>query len=88
METVLLLTTCIAFLFVFVKFLISKYLEKEMKPIKHIVKDCIIAFGASFSVLMVYFSNETFFTDFFSVVTNKPGTQPPLVQVFTGGPEF
>lgn len=88
MEAVLLLTVSIALLCTLMKFLVSKYLEKEKKSLKSIVKDFIMSAISSFAVLLVYFNYQTSFTDFFSVVTNKSSIQPPMVEVFTGGPEF
>ena len=88
MEVIFLLTVLITVLYGLFKFISMKYLEKEIKPLKHIIKDATLVFLSSLVILVLYFGNQKWFKDFFSVITSNPSSQPELVQVFTGNPDF
>jgi hypothetical protein len=88
MEAILLLTFAITIMYIIIKVVITKYLEKNKIILKHIVQDGVIICVSTFSMLYVYMNNETSIKDFFSVVTNSPASGNDNVHVFTGTPEF
>ena len=88
METILLLSFGITLVCVILKFIVTKYLEKNKIILKNFVQDAIIVWLSTFSMLFFYMKNEHLVKDFFSVVTNTPITSSDQVHVFTGNPEF
>lgn len=89
MEKVFFLSIIISMLFGIVKFLEMKFLDKEIKPLKEIVRSIFIVFISTFCCLYLFFSNETIIDDFLSVITNSTKkVQTDTTQVFTGAPDF
>jgi ABC-type Co2+ transport system permease subunit len=84
MEKTLFLVVIISVLFFFVKMIEMKYIEKEMKPLKNIVRDTIIVFSCSFIPLYLFFELK-------GTIGEVLGVEPSKVvatQVFTDAPEF
>jgi hypothetical protein len=88
MEAILLLTLSITVMYLVIKVVITKYLEKNNIVLKNLVQDGIVVSISTFSMLYAYMNNEATIKDFFSVVTNSPVVSNENVQVFTGTPEF
>lgn len=88
MEKVLFISLILTGTFGILKFLEMKYLEKQLKPLKELIRDLFMVFVASFGCLFVFFNYQHKLNDFFSVVTNNTIIQPETTQVFTGIPDF
>lgn len=88
MEAILLLTLSITVMYLVIKVVITKYLEKNNIVLKNLVQDGIVVSISTFSMLYAYMNNEATIKEFFSVVTNSPVVSNENVQVFTGTPEF
>ena len=65
-----------------------KYLEKEMKPLKYLVRDAIIIFSSSLGGAFAAFYMRGSFTDFVNVVTENKVLDTSTTQIFTDAPGF
>jgi len=65
-----------------------KYIDKEMKPMKLFIRDAIIVFISTLLCCYVFFSYDSYITDFFNVVTDSKVINPANTQVFTDVPGF
>jgi hypothetical protein len=88
MEKVFLLAFALTILYGILKFVEMKFIEREIKPLKEIVRDLILVFSSSFLVFYVFIQYQTKVDDFFSIVTNTNILNPDTTQVFTGSPDF
>ena len=88
MEKVVLLAFSLTLFYGILKFLEMKFIERQMKPLKEIVRDLIVVFISSFSVFYLFVQYQTRIDDFFSVVTNTNILNPNTTEVFTGSPDF
>ena len=88
MEKVIMIAAITCVIFCFAKFAEMKFLEKEMKPMKYLIRDTVIVFSstlmATFGVL--YFNGSMM--DFFNTITETKALNPTATQIFTGTPEF
>lgn len=84
MEKVLILSVVISVLFFIYKIFEMKYIDKEDKPLKLIVRDTIVSFTCTFIVLLLFFQFDGNINEIFNMGEKKVG--PP--QVFTGEPGF
>ena len=78
----------VALLFSVVKFLEMKYLEKEWKPLKVLIRDAVIVFACSFLCSFVILDLDGTIQDFFNVVTETKTLNTASTQVFTDEPGF
>lgn len=88
MEKVLLMTIVICVLFGIIKFLEMKYIEKNLKPLKEILRDLVMVFASSFVSIFIFFHYQNSIDDFVSVLTNTSHLKSDTTQVFTGVPDF
>jgi hypothetical protein len=88
MEKVLLISSIITAIFGLLKFIEMKYLDRQLKPLKDIIRDIFMVFLASFGSLFILLNYQHKLDDFFSVVTNTTMIKPETTQVFTGVPDF
>lgn len=88
MEKALILAIVISVLFGLLKFVEMKYLDKKMKPLRDVVRDLVMVFGASFGASFVFLYYHDKIDDFLSVVTNTNHLKAETTQVFTGIPDF
>ena len=88
MENLFLFAIFTTVLFVLIKLVEMKYLEKEMKPLKYIVRDAIIVFGSALSASYGFFYMKGSISDFFDVVTENKTINIETTQIFTDAPGF
>lgn len=88
MEKLLVLSVVISVLYIFAKIVEMKYVEKQMKPFKFVLRDSVVVFLSSFVGLFFGFMLQGNVTDFMNVMTNTKSFTPNDTQVFTGDPEF
>ena len=88
MEKVLILAITITVAFGVLKFAEMKYLENNLKPLRDIIRDLVMVFGASFVCAFGLINYQHKFDDFWSVVTNQSISPESTTQVFTGTPDF
>jgi hypothetical protein len=79
----------IAIFYILIKILEIKFIEKESKPLKLIIRDTIFVFISSLFVVTVYDNYKTPIQEFMDVLTNTK-TSIPLThpEVFTDLPGF
>ncbi len=88
MEKTLAIAILVTFLYSICKFLEMKYIDKEWKPLKLLVKDSIVVFISSFIGLFIYIQGQSSFSDFFSIITDNKINDLKSTEIFTGDPEF
>jgi hypothetical protein len=88
MEKAFVLASLVTFLFCLVKFIEMKFVDKELKPLKIVVRDAIIVFVCSVAGAFAYFHMNGSITDFLNVVTDTKTLNPATTQIFTDEPGF
>ena len=90
MEKILFFSIVISTFFLIFKFLEMKYIEKEWKPAKIIIRDLVMVFIASFLGFSLYDRSGNSINQLFDVITDTKSV--PLssanVNVFTDNPNF
>jgi hypothetical protein len=88
MEKIMTISVLIVIFFFIIKILEMKYIDKEWKPLRIIVRDMFIVFISSLcgSFFAFYFNNSI--NEFFNIVTQKKVLNSDQAQVFTGEPGF
>jgi hypothetical protein len=88
MEEVFIITIIITVSFCLSKFIEYKYISDDVKPLKDIVRDCLLVLMSSVSGSYFYFYFQTSIRDFFNVVTETKVLNTATTQVFTDNPTF
>lgn len=88
MENVFVIASITTFLFFLFKMIEMKYLEKEWKPLKFIVRDCLVVFISSCIAAIIFFHLDIYIHDFFNVVTDTKTFNSNATQIFTDAPGF
>lgn len=88
MEKIFIISTIITFLFCLVKFIEMKYLDKEFKPLKFLVRDAVMVFVCSLAASLFVFNMDGSITDFFNVLTDTKTLNTATTQIFTDEPGF
>lgn len=65
-----------------------KYLEKEIKPLKYIIRDAFIVFTSAFLCAFGFFYMKGSIRDFFNIVTENKTLNMDTAQIFTDLPGF
>ena len=88
MENLFLFAIFTTTIFVLLKIVEMKYLEKEMKPLKYVVRDAVMVFTSAFGGAFIAFHMRTSLSDFLNVVTENKVLHTDATQVFTDAPGF
>ena len=88
MEKLLIFALVITTVFSVFKILEMKYLEKDMKPLKFVIRDAVIVFVSSFATLSINSMFGGNMQDFMNVITDTKTLDAVNTQVFTGEPGF
>jgi hypothetical protein len=88
MEKLLLIAGFIALVYFIIKILEMKYIDKEFKPLKNVIRDTVYVFISGFVCLFAFFSFNGSINNFMDVITNKKSLDLRQTEVFTGEPEF
>ena len=88
MENLLLFAIFTTAFFVLLKIIEMKYLEKEMKPLKYVVRDAVMVFTSAFGGAFIAFYMRSSLSDFLNVVTENKVLHTDATQVFTDAPGF
>jgi len=78
----------IVLIFTLFKFLEMKFVDKEFKPIKLLIRDSLMVFASSFSGAYVFLNHHQTFSNFFSVVTDTNMLDMSDTKVYTDTPTF
>ena len=88
MEQFFLIAAIVTFTFTMIKVVIMKYVEKQMTPLKYIIRDATMVFAASFIGLFGFFQMNGSLNDFLNVVTDGKSPNMKGTQIFTDEPGF
>lgn len=88
MEKAFILSFFITFVFFVAKIIDMKYVSKEWKPMKIVIRDTVIVLLSSIFSVVVYFITNGRMSDFFNVITENKVLKPSATEVFTGEPGF
>jgi len=89
MEQILLLAFAITVLFFFLKIVEMKYLDKEIKPFKTVLRDTVSVFISTIVCSFIYFYFNKQIHDFFNIITATPSINTSSnIPVFTDDPGF
>jgi cytochrome bd-type quinol oxidase subunit 2 len=88
MEKILLLAISISVLFLIIKLVMMKYVEKDTKPLKFLVRDAFVVFASSFLPIFVFFQMSGTFNTLFGIGGGGGGDNLPQTQIFTDTPGF
>jgi hypothetical protein len=88
MEKVILLAILVTLLYGIIKIVEMKYIEKEWKPLKEVVRDAAYVFLCSTVAAFFTFHMNGSIGDFFNVMTQTKTLDEKATQVFTDQPAF
>ena len=88
MEKVFIIAVIVTILFLGSKAFEMKYIDKEWKPMKFIVRDAITVFGCSALGSFFYLNLDGSIVDFMNLVTNNKTFDMNQTQIFTDEPGF
>ena len=88
MEKILLISLAITLLFCVIKFIEMKFIDKQLKPLKFVIRDAVIVYVCSAIGLVAYANIGGSLADFMNVVTDKKTLTPAATQIFTDEPGF
>lgn len=88
MEKMFILALLIAFLFCSIKIIEMKYISKEWKPLKTVIRDAVIVLISSVAAIFTFNVSNGSMNDFFNIVTDNAVLNPSATEVFTGDPGF
>jgi hypothetical protein len=87
MEAIVAIIIITTVLYILAKMIEMKYVHKEMRPIKELVRDAaIVAVSAGISTFAVFSMNKSM-NGFFSAMTEQ-NNLPAVASVFTDNPGF
>lgn len=88
MEHLFILAVATTVVFCIFKIIEQKYLEKEMKPMKYLVRDALFVFFATLGSSYSIFYMRSTIGDFFNVVMDNKAIALDNTQIFTDAPGF
>jgi len=90
LDKVLLISAFITLLFCIFKFVEMKFVDKEMKPVKYIIRDAAYVFGSSFIGVFGFLNMNGSIKDFMNVITDNKNVDVTsgTTQIFSGEPGF
>ena len=90
LDKVIVISSLITLFFCICKFVEMKFIEKEMKPVKFIIRDAAYVFVSSFIGVFGFLNMNTSIKDFMNVITDSKSIDVTsgTTQIFTGAPEF
>lgn len=81
MDNIFIIATIISVVFFIAKFIEMRYVEKESKPLKYLIRDALVVY---FSVICGYFILE----QIKPLIQQTAGNGATVTPVFTDNPEF
>lgn len=88
MEKILIVSLLITGIFCAIKFIDMKFLDKQMRPLKYIIRDAVFVLVSSLIAIYTITRSNQHISDFFNVVTNTTTLNSATTQVFTDAPGF
>jgi len=88
MEKVFILSIIVTCIFVILKVIEMKFIDKEFKPLKIMIRDSVVVFTSTMIGSFILFNMDGSVTDFLNVVTNNKSFNMSETQIFTDSPGF
>jgi hypothetical protein len=88
MENLFLIAMITTVLFIGIKFIEMKYLEKEMKPLKELARDGLVVFVSTIIASYGFVYSNSSINDFFNIITENKVMNTNTTQIFTDNPGF
>jgi len=88
MEKIMTISAMITVLYFVAKIMEMKFIDKELKPLKFLIRDSVIVFCSSMVSLFAFLSMNGSVNDFMNVVTNNKSLNLASTEVFTDEPGF
>lgn len=88
MEKIIIFALLASIIFCALKFLEMKYLEKEFKPLKVVIRDAMIVFVSAFVSGYVILESGLYINEFFNIVTENKDMKLAEAKIFTDTPGF
>ena len=89
MEKIIIISLTITFIFAIIKFVEMKFIDSNIKPMKHFIRDTSIIFVSSVIGCFIYFHYDGSISELFNLVTNKSTVNNlTSLQIFTDEPGF
>ena len=88
MEKAFILSLFITGVFFVSKIIDMKYISKEWKPIKNLIRESLFVFISSIISVVVFFLTNGKMSEFFDILTENKTLKPSATEVFTGEPGF
>jgi cytosine/uracil/thiamine/allantoin permease len=88
MENIILLSLFVLICFIIFRIVEMKFIEKEWKPIKIMVRESIIVFISGCLGGFIYYYLNSSIYDFFNTITENKVLDMNGTQVFTDKPDF
>ena len=88
MDNLFLFAIFTTILFVLAKIAEMKFIDKEWKPLRIIIRDAIIVFSSAFVASYGYSYINGSFSDFLNIVTENKVLKTDATQIFTDVPTF
>jgi len=87
-ETVFLLAFFTTTLFLLLRFIEMKFIDKEYKPLKILLRDGIMVFSSTLITAYILSNMNGSIKDFMNVITETKTLNPEATQIFTDIPTF
>lgn len=85
----IIIISCLVSLSYFVMRIVEmKYIIKQNKPLKDIVRDTLIVLFCSILGTFVFYNMETTFYEMFNIITDNKNIVPKMTEVFIDEPGF
>ena len=88
MENLFLFAIFTTIFFVLAKIVEMKFIDKEWKPLRIIIRDAIIVFSSAMVASYGYSYMNGSFSDFLNIVTENKMLKTDATQIFTDEPAF
>ena len=88
MEKAFILSLFITGVFFVSKLIDMKYISKEWKPMKTVIRESRFVLVSSILSVVVFFLTNGKMSDFFNILTENKTLKPSATEVFTGEPGF
>lgn len=88
MEKALILSVFITIMYFILKLVDMKYISKEWKPMKTVIRDSLLILVSSTITVLIYFLTNGRMNDFFNILTDNKTLKPSATEIFTGEPGF
>ena len=88
MEKAFILSLVITVVYVVSKLIDMKYISKEWKPMRTVMRESLFVLVSSILSVVVFFLTNGKMSDFFDILTESKTLKPSATEVFTGEPGF